>query len=244
MRHVLRADQRAHFGSGPFRILRIRPGLAFEDSDDNGLGPLGAFDHAYLDPGTVVDMHEHQNDEIFSYMRKGTMYHEDSTGARLPLSPTHLAVMNAGSGISHEESVPQDGEPVEMMQIFVRPRAEGLEPGMQHHALDETESQNAWRLLAGPDDSNAPLKVRNAVWIYDTHLAGAAIQIPEPNGMEGLLYVFGGEATADEERLGEGDSLLIRDEPAAEVRTDSSADLVFFLIDPNAPATRSGTLSG
>lgn len=66
---------------------------------DTGLGPLGVIDHAYLAPGLLVPMHEHRNDEIFSYVRSGTMYHKDSTGQQLPITPTQLVVMNAGSGI-------------------------------------------------------------------------------------------------------------------------------------------------
>ena len=50
----------------------------------------------------IVVMHQHRNDEIFSYMRKGTMLPEDTSGARLPLTPTHFAAMSAGSGMWHE----------------------------------------------------------------------------------------------------------------------------------------------
>ncbi len=244
MRLVQRADRRLPIGSGLFRIHRIRPGLPLEDPNDDGLGPLGSFDHAYLDPGALVSMHEHRNDEIFSYLRKGTMSHEDSHGSQLPLTPTHLSVMNAGRGLSHEESVPEGGEPVEMLQIFVRPRADDLEPGVQHHELEEAKSHNAWRLLAGPEESNAPLTLRNAVWIYDAHLAGAALTVPERESFDSFLYVFSGAAAVGEERLQAGDSMLCVDEPGAEVRADSSAELVTFLIDRDAPASRSGSLSG
>ena len=58
MRFVQRADERLQIGSGPFRIFRIFPGLPIGDSEDKGFGPLGAFDHAYLDPGALVAMHE------------------------------------------------------------------------------------------------------------------------------------------------------------------------------------------
>ncbi len=104
-------------GSRPFRIFRIFPGLLLGDSDDKGFDPLGAFDHAYLDPGALVAMHEHQNDEIFSYIRKGTMFHKDSSGAQFSLTPDHLSVMNAGSGISHEESVPNPAASTETASI-------------------------------------------------------------------------------------------------------------------------------
>lgn len=121
--HLVRAQ-------GPFQLRRIRPGLALGRTDDAGFGGLGLIDHARLQPGLVVKMHEHRNDEIISYMRSGRMQHTDSAGRSEVISPDRLMVMNAGSGFSHEEAVIGD-EPIEMLQIFVRPKAASMEPGVQ-----------------------------------------------------------------------------------------------------------------
>lgn len=63
------------------------------------LGPLSAIDHANLNVGTVVAMHQHRDDEILSYLCRGVMIHEDSDGNRVELSPRRLMMMNAGSGL-------------------------------------------------------------------------------------------------------------------------------------------------
>ena len=239
-----RASERLEFGRGGFQIRRVLPGLCLQNANDPGFGPLGAFDHARLQPGVVVAMHQHRNDEIFSYMRRGTMLHEDTSGARLPLTPTHFAVMNAGSGMWHEERVPEDGEPVEMLQIFVRPREDELPPNFQHRESPQTESLNAWRLLAGPELSKAPFTLRNAVWIHDGHLDRASLRTPSVAGLDGHLYVFRGEISASDHRLTAGDSLIILGAETVEVSAPESADLIFFQVDRAAPASRSGTLSG
>ena len=106
---------RAH---GPFQLRRIRPGVALGRTDDGGFGGLGLIDHARLQPGLVVRMHEHRNDEIISYLRSGRMQHTDSAGRSEVISPDRLMVMNAGAGFSHEEAVLGD-DPIEMLQIFV-----------------------------------------------------------------------------------------------------------------------------
>ena len=62
-------------------------------------------------------------------------------------------LMKAGSGIYHEEGIREDDETVEMLQIFIRPEADGLEPKIQFHKPDETYSLNTWRLLAGYEHS-------------------------------------------------------------------------------------------
>ena len=68
-----RASDRLEFGRGGFQVRRVLPGLCLQNPNDPGFGPLGAFDHARLQPGVVVAMHQHRNEEIFSYMRRGTM---------------------------------------------------------------------------------------------------------------------------------------------------------------------------
>ncbi len=77
----------------------------------------------------------------------------------------------------HEERAAEDGEPVEMLEIFVRPREDELPPNFQHREFPETENRTAWRLLVGPEQSNAPFTLRNAVWIYDAHLDRASSRI-------------------------------------------------------------------
>jgi len=74
-------------------------------------------------------MHEHRNDEIISYLRSGRMQHTDSAGRSEVISPDRLMVMNAGAGFSHEEAVLGD-DPIEMLQIFVRPQAANMEPSV------------------------------------------------------------------------------------------------------------------
>ena len=241
VRHL--ASQRDVHGIDTFRIERVRPGRGVTSDGDLGLGPLGAFDHAYLKPGMVVEMHEHRNDEIVSYIRKGTMHHVDTLGNCVPLTPTQFSVMNAGRGMQHEERVPDDGGDVEMLQIFVRPRADDLDPSFQQHAFDDERSTGQWRLLVGPEQSEAPLVVRNRVWIHDTFLENGSIELPQEEGATLWLYVFGGAALLDGHLLHKGDGAALVDELPHTISCDGPTDLVCFAIDTSASASRSGTLS-
>lgn len=121
---ILRAQSTPTLGSSDFQIRRVRPGAIAGKENDPALGALACFDDASLAQGKVVSMHEHKNDEILTYLVRGTMIHEDSTGHRVPVSANKLMIMNAGASFWHEESV-VDG-PVEALQIFVRPREADL----------------------------------------------------------------------------------------------------------------------
>jgi quercetin 2,3-dioxygenase len=243
---LLPLDPATHISraSGPFQIRRMHPGAMLGDPGDGGFGGLGLIDRANLSPGLKVAMHEHRNDEIISYLREGVMVHRDSTGVTEEVRPNRLMVMNAGAGFSHEETVPGPGN-VRMLQIFVRPSAADLAPGVQFHELGQTYSPNHWRLLAGPEDAGAVGVVRQQILLHDVRLeAGQSLPLPMKPGFDGWLYVFDGSVTLDGQAIQAHDATALIDHPQATVTATTTSDLVLFLVDRNAPASRAGTLSG
>jgi quercetin 2,3-dioxygenase len=243
---LLPLDPATHMSraSGPFQIRRMHPGAMLGDPADGGFGGLGLVDRANLLPGLKVAMHEHRNDEIISYLREGVMVHRDSTGVTEEVRPNRLMVMNSGTGFSHEETVPGPGN-VQMLQIFVRPSAAELTPGVQFHDLTDTYSMNCWRLLAGPEGAGAIATVRQKVLLLDTRLeAGQLLELPARPGFDGWLYVFAGSVMLDGRAMQAHDAMALIDHGAATVTATTTSDLVLFLIDRIAPASRAGTLSG
>ncbi|OCP21384.1 nuclease PIN [Ensifer sp. LC54] len=234
-------QQRAH---GPFQLRRIRPGITL-GRNDPGFGGLGTIDHAKLQPGLVVRMHEHRNDEIISYMRAGQMKHTDSAGHSEVLSSDRLMVMNAGYGFSHEEEV-VGRDRIEMLQIFVRPETADMKPEVQFVELTEAERNGQWRLLTGPVGSDAPTFVRQQVYLYDRHLAaGETVSLPAKDGFDRWFYVFEGNISAGEQDIEKYTALMVGDsEPQFEVAANVASDVVVFLVDRNAAYSRDGTMSG
>lgn len=231
-------------GSSRFQLHRMRPGYIHPGySEDPGLGPLGTIDNATLTPGLVIRMHEHRNDEIVSYLWRGQMLHQDSTGDSAMLSPGTLMVMNAGRGFSHEESIPNG--PVEMLQIFIRPEEAELSPQLQIETVDWPPPEDEWRLLVGPPDAGSPLHVRQKIRLLDRVLkAGQAVALPNQCDHDVLILVATGELkVAGRAVTARGAVLITEDEiPVVSAWVDSL--VLVFLIDRDATYTRAGTLSG
>ena len=250
MLHRIRVDTHLKHGEGPFQIDRIRPGIGL-NLENTGFGGLGLVDHAHLSPGLVVGMHEHLDDEIVSYLREGTLTHEDSAGNTEKVTPTRLMVMNAGKGFHHEERIPEaadGGLPVEMLQIFIRPRNAGLEPMVQFVEIGEDRTRTGWRLLATPDDapSDGVATVRQDVYLYDTVMRpDEERDVPFLPGWDRWLYAFDGVVTlADGSKLSKGEALAMVDEPG-EIRLKAHQDttLVLFQLRRGAPVSMAGSLS-
>lgn len=242
MIEITRADKRRKASHGPFSTQFLPLGRHLKDWDDHGVAQIGRLEHATLSAGALVPMHIHQNEEILSYIRKGTMRHRDSHEIQASIHNRYLMMMNAGSGIHHEEGVREGDETVEMLQIFIRAREDDLKPDIQFLELDESHSPDQWRLLAGHERSGAPLIFRSEVKFYDLHLRKEkSIRTPDLSGNLGLMYVFGGSAVLidHDETIVEGDSILLREEQLT-IQSIEDSDIVFFELDESAPYTRNG----
>lgn len=186
-------------------------------------------------------MHEHMNDEILSYVYKGTSNHKDSSGLDAPIFPGKLMMMNAGSSFWHEEKV--KNEDVEMLQIFVRPREADLEPRIQFHEK-EVANRN-WYVMVGPEDSQTPLYVRNNVYILDAHpKKGDVLDIPVYPELVPFLYVLDGEVAIDDVQLNPKEAVTDLDNPLPAITAIEDTTVVLFFVDMDAAMTMSGTISG
>lgn len=229
---------------GKFRTRFNFPGRNLPDGDDHGYGPLSTVVESFMDPGTLIRMHQHRDEEIVSWVPAGVMRHDDREGNELVTDSEHLLVMNAGAGFWHAEETLADDPPLRMLQIFVRPQEVGLEPGIQHGPLPDPEP-NEWRRVFAPAESDHPFTVRNAVDCYDVRLdADAGATLPEIEGRDAYVYVFEGDVDVDGVVLAETESVLWTgdDAPPTVTAGDEGATVVAFLVDPDAPVTRQGTI--
>ncbi|AUX09834.1 pirin-related protein [Halalkaliarchaeum desulfuricum] len=227
---------------GKFRIHFNFPGRAVPNHDDHGYGPLATVVESFMDPGTLIRMHQHRNEEIISWVPDSVMRHDDRQGNELVTDPNHLMVMNAGSGFWHAEETLSDDPPLRMLQIFVRPYSLALEPGIQHEQIPDSVA-NEWRHLFGPEGTDAPLFVRNDVEFYDCYLdSGATIRLPSRSDWDTYLYVFEGAVEVDEESVEYTESALVIGDDNVPITATEDAIIVAFIINPDAPITCQGTI--
>jgi len=231
---------------GGFGIQILYPGLIRPQLNDTGFFTLGRIDHARINPGTLIPMHPHKDDEILTYLRSGKVKHLDSEGFTDIISNQKLMMMNAGTKFFHEERVLEEGGVLEGLQIFIRPETAGLKPQVQFHQLQETYSLNQWRKIAGKGD-DYPLQIRSDTWLMDLRLEkGKQVVLPEitiENAVF-LFYVFNGKIQVNETMvLGTGESVLIdKEDPVFNALEQS--DIVLFVTQTNAVYYDEGMYSG
>ena len=218
--NVIRAQRDQLFEYGPFTIRRQRPGEAF--------GPLAIIDQMSLKMDARIPMHTRQDEEIFSYVWRGSAQHLAENGDKTALNAKRAMVVSAGSGVRYEESAPF--VETEMLQAYIRPAKSGGSPRTQDFTRVDGLPLNAWTLLAGPETSDAPLQLGQEMFIYDLKVErGAQVEVPHLTDYSTWLTLLDGIVTVGEERLLQGDS--ISEQGALPVlRGERDATVIAFLV--------------
>ena len=98
-----------------------------------------------VDPGTGFETHPHRDMEIVTWVLRGSLVHQDSTGNSGVIYPGLAQRMSAGTGILHSEKNDSwrltggetHSEPVHFIQMWVVPDEPGITPGYQQLEIDD-----------------------------------------------------------------------------------------------------------
>lgn len=217
------------------------PGDMVPGHGDHGYRALAAIGEVIMPAGSDVPMRTQANEDVLSWVPEGAVVFEDASGRTWTVDRDHLAVMNAGTGYDHAERATDSGETVRMIQVFIRPSAIGLEPAFQHGPLPSSPP-GEWRALAGPDDTDAPFRMRNHVSISDLVLPeGQQSTLPRREGWDTVFFVYDGEVEIDRVGYGPGDSGLVTGGGNLAITATRTARMLAIVIDPAAKITRAGT---
>src|SRR5690554_3835276 len=238
MIHKLGIDKKV----GNQKICILYPGRDLEN-EDTGLGTIGRIDHAKIPSGITIKMHLHVNDDILSYFRTGKAKHTDSENITAEVSRKKLMLMQAGEVFYHEEQIM---EPLEGLQIFIRPQVKDDKPKVTFYDLNETDSIDQWRLLASKDN-DTPLQFTSETWIYDIKVdKKTQFTLPDypQENLTALLYVFQGEIELNNSvKLVKEESVIIENE-IVEINAKPNTELVLFYTNAKSECYKGGMFSG
>ncbi|PWU50950.1 quercetin 2,3-dioxygenase [Micromonospora globispora] len=172
-------------------------------------------------PGTGFETHPHEDMEIVTWVLRGSLVHQDSTGHSGVIYPGLAQRMSAGTGILHSEKndswrlndTAPHHDPVHFVQMWVVPDTEGVDPGYEQLEIgDELLRGGLVPVASGMEryDGASAIRIRNR---YATlHAArldrGDEVNLPDAPFLH--LYVPSGAVTLEGAGpLGEGDAARI-----------------------------------
>ncbi len=212
----------------------------------------------HWDPGQAIGApaHPHRGFETVTYMLQGAMKHEDSAGNKGDLNPGDVQWMTAGRGIIHSE-LPQDdfleqGGVTHGFQIWVNlpSKDKMMNPRYQDIPSEQipkvtSEDGKVWANVIAGSTLGIQAVIDTVIPITYIHMKiqqdGTHRQMIE-QGLNGMIYVFGGTVHIDGKPVHDGQLGILTDgdEVVFEARDEDAEFLILAGPELNEPIARYG----
>jgi redox-sensitive bicupin YhaK (pirin superfamily) len=182
-----------------------------------------------IQPGGGFGMHGHRDMEIISYVVRGALAHQDSTGGKGVLRRGDVQYMSAGTGIRHSEFNGSQAEEVRLLQIWLLPSRQGLPPSYRQESIPEAAKHNTLKQVAGP---GGVLPTHRDVRVYAGLLdAGVTVSHPLASGRAAWLQVVDGGLDVNGVAMNSGDGAALEDLETIVITARDSSEILLFDLD-------------
>jgi redox-sensitive bicupin YhaK (pirin superfamily) len=170
-------------------------------------------------PGSGFETHPHRDMEIVTWVLRGSLVHQDSTGHSGVIYPGLAQRMSAGRGILHSEKNDSwtltgdetHDEPVHFVQMWVVPDEAGITPGYQQLEIDDELLRGKLVTIASgmpgdAGDTAITIRNRHAALRGARLQAGDSVELPSAPYLH--LFVARGDVVLEGAgELHEGDAV-------------------------------------
>ena len=209
MMTIRRAAERGHFENSWLNANHSFSFGEYYDPGNMGYSNLRVLNDDVIAPKGGFPTHPHDNMEIVTYVLSGALEHKDSMGNGSIIRPGDVQRMSAGTGVRHSEFNPSPDDPVNLLQIWLRPNRLGVEPEYSQQHFPAAEKRGRLKLIVSPDGSNGSIATYQDSLVYASIVGQDDEVAYEPAADRQLyLHVARGTVTVNEEQLQRGDSIV------------------------------------
>jgi redox-sensitive bicupin YhaK (pirin superfamily) len=226
---IRRSKERGHFDHGWLNTYHTFSFDQYYDPRYMGFRSLRVINEDFVAPGRGFPMHGHRDMEIITYILEGGLRHEDSMGNGSIIRPGDVQRMTAGTGVRHSEKNASDAERVHLLQIWILPNAENLNPGYEQKAFSEEERRGQLRLIAANDGSDDSVHLNQDVSLYAAILdAGQEVERVMDPSRYGWIQVARGSITVNGEKAEQGDGVVVVGEADLIIKAEEPSEILVF----------------
>jgi quercetin 2,3-dioxygenase len=226
---VRQAKERGHFNFGWLDTYHTFSFGDYYDPRFMGFRDLRVINEDVVHPGHGFPTHGHRDMEIVTYVLEGGLEHKDSIGTGSVIRPGEVQRMSAGRGVRHSESNHSEDEPVHLLQIWIMPDEQGIEPSYEQKNYTDEEKRNQLRLIASRDGRDGSVRIHQDASIY------AALLEPEQEVTHTLgpqrhawVQVARGAVNVNGQALNQSDGAAVSDESSVTITGREASEILLF----------------
>lgn len=225
------SSERGHVDHGWLNAKHTFSFASYRDPDHMGFRALRVINEDVVAPRMGFSEHPHRNMEIITYPISGRLRHGDSLGHTEDIAHGTVQAMTAGRGIYHSESNPHS-EPVHLLQIWIEPREEGLDPTHASRTFPVIDQPGRFHTIVSGDGQGDSLTIqRDARVLAGVFDAGAHETVALGDGRHAWVQIVRGSLTLNGVELRAGDGAAVSDETALDLRFSEETELLVFDLD-------------
>jgi redox-sensitive bicupin YhaK (pirin superfamily) len=180
-------------------------------------------------PSSGFPPHSHSDMEIITVVFEGALEHRDSSGGHGVIRPGEVQKMSAGTGVTHSEMNPSGDEPVHLLQIWIQPERQGLEPYYEQKAFPDEERRGRLRLIASREAIDGSVTIHQDASVYTALLdAGEEVTHELRPGRTAWVQVVKGSLKVNDTELSAGDGAAVSDEERLTLRASEPSEFLLF----------------
>ncbi|MGI9220547.1 MAG: pirin family protein [Woeseiaceae bacterium] len=226
---VIRSEARGAADHGWLQSKHTFSFADYHNPEMMGFGKLRVINEDWIEAGKGFDTHPHRDMEIVTYMINGALEHKDSMGNGSVIRPGELQRMTAGTGVLHSEFNHSPDQQAHLLQIWILPEENGLEPGYEQKLFPRDEKQDRWQIVGSRDGRDGSLTIHQDIILASTLLKkGSAISYRFNDARRGFLQVVSGAVAVGEETVSAGDAIAIQDQAEISIAAHEASELLLF----------------
>ena len=219
-------------GSADHGWLKARHTFSFAEYQNPKrvrFGPLRVINEDRIAPGKGFGTHPHQDMEIVTYPISGAIEHSDSMGNGTVISAGEVQRMTAGSGVRHSEFNHSQTDELHLLQIWLFPEENDLEPGYEQEMFSREDKLNQLRLIASRDGRDGSVTVHQKVDLYASILQpNTELEHIIADSHKVFVQIVSGVVTVNGQSASAGDGVQISDESKLIITGNEEAEFLVF----------------
>lgn len=228
MNTVRYSHDRGHLDHGWLDTFHTFSFGDYRDEEQMGFRSLRVINEDVVGPRRGFSEHPHHDMEIITYPLSGALRHGDSLGHQEDIGHGTIQIMTAGRGIRHSESNPH-AEPVHLLQIWIQPRAKGLDPTHDSRSFPIATQTDRFHQIVSPDGADGSLVIQqNARLFAGVFTPGRSETVTLAEQRHAWIQVARGSLTVNGVELRAGDGAAVSEEQSLGLEFTEDSEILFF----------------
>ena len=226
---IHRSENRGHVNHGWLKATHSFSFARYYNPEMMGFGLLRVLNDDIIEAGTGFGTHPHDNMEIVTVPITGALEHMDSTGHKEVIRANDVQIMSAGSGLTHSEYNHSKTEIANILQLWIMPKEQDIEPRYDQKTLDGKAIKNKVLMVVSPERTDGTMWINQDAYISLSELDAQNAIVYEMKKKGNGVYVFlvEGKLTVAEEILNKRDAIGVEGVDTFAVIAEENSRILF-----------------